>query len=50
MSKHLGSLPFNDTQIKNGNIVKVRKDGTIKAILGPYEVKHKKQLKKKNDR
>lgn len=50
MSKHKGSHPFNDTQIKDGNIVKIRKDGTIKAILGPYEVKHKNQLKKKNDR
>jgi hypothetical protein len=50
MGKSKGSLPFNDTQIKNGNIVKVRKDGSIKAIIGPYEVKHTKQLKKKNDR
>ena len=50
MGKHRGSHPFNDTQIKDGNIVKIRKDGTIKAILGPYEVKRKKQLKKKNDR
>ena len=39
---------FNDTQIKEGNIVKLRKDGRIKAIVGPYEVKHTKQLKKKN--
>jgi hypothetical protein len=48
MKRSKGSFPFNDTQIKNGNIVKVRKDGTIKAILGPYEVKHTKQLSKKN--
>lgn len=27
--------PFNKTQIKNGRIVRVRKDGTIKADLGP---------------
>ena len=50
MGKSKGSLPFNDTQIKNGNIVKLRKDGTIKAIIGPYEVNHKKQLEKKNDK
>ena len=30
------SYPFNDTQIKNGRIVRLRKDGTIKADLGPY--------------
>ena len=28
--------PFNDTQIKNGRIVRLRKDGTVKADLGPY--------------
>lgn len=27
---------FNDIQIKNGRIVKLRKDGTVKADLGPY--------------
>lgn len=27
---------FNKTQIKNGRIVRLRKDGTIKADLGPY--------------
>jgi len=36
---------FNDTQIKDGWIVKVRKDGTIKARIEPYIVNHKKQLK-----
>jgi hypothetical protein len=39
---------FNPTQIKNGMIVRLRKDGTIKAIIGPYEVKHKTQRSKKN--
>ena len=34
-------IPFNDTQIKNGRIVRLRKDGTVKADLGPYKVKHK---------
>ena len=27
---------FNAVQIKNGMIVRLRKDGTIKAILGKY--------------
>jgi len=27
---------FNSLQIKNGRIVRLRKDGTIKADLGPY--------------
>ena len=27
---------FNPLQIKNGRIVRIRKDGTIKADLGPY--------------
>ena len=26
----------NPTQIKNGRIVRLRKDGTIKTDLGPY--------------
>ena len=27
---------FNSVQIKDGNIVRLRKDGTIKAVLGKY--------------
>ena len=27
---------FNPTQIKNGRIVRLRKDGSVKADLGPY--------------
>jgi hypothetical protein len=27
---------FNPVQIKNGMIVRLRKDGTIKAVLGKY--------------
>ncbi len=27
-------LPFNDTIIKDGKVVRIRKDGTVKAILG----------------
>ncbi len=34
---------FNDTQIKDGWIVKVRKDGTIKARIEPYIVNHPKK-------
>ena len=33
---------FNPLQIKNGRIVRLRKDGSIKADLGPYKPKHKK--------
>jgi hypothetical protein len=32
---------FNSTQIKNGKIVRMNKNGTIKSILADYEVKHK---------
>jgi hypothetical protein len=31
---------FNSTQIKDGMIVRMNKNGTIKSVLGPYEVKH----------
>jgi hypothetical protein len=31
---------FNATQIKNGKIVRMNKNGTIKAILDNYTVKH----------
>jgi len=27
---------FNPIQIKNGTVVRLRKDGTIKAVLGKY--------------
>lgn len=27
---------FNPIQIKNGMIVRLRKDGTVKAVLGKY--------------
>lgn len=39
-SKH----PFNATQIKDGRIVKLRKDGRIKADLGPYYANHNKPI------
>ena len=30
---------FNSMQIKDGRIVRLRKDGSIKADLGPHKVK-----------
>jgi hypothetical protein len=40
--------PFNTTQIKNGRIVKLRKDGRIKADLGPYYANHNKPVVRKS--
>ena len=34
---------FNPIQIKNGMIVRLRKDGTVKAVLGKYGVYSKKK-------
>jgi len=34
--------PFNNTQIKNGKIVRLNKNGTVRAVLDDYKVKHKK--------
>ena len=34
-------IPFNPTVIKDGRIVRIRKDGSIKADLGPYVTKKK---------
>jgi hypothetical protein len=42
------SHAFNPTQIKDGRIVRLRKDGTIKADLGPYIVKKKDSKKTLN--
>jgi len=36
---------FNSTQIKDGKIVRMNKNGTIKSTLAPYEVKHPKKEK-----
>lgn len=33
---------FNATQIKDGWIVKLRKDGTVKAKIEPYFARHPK--------
>lgn len=32
---------FNSTVIKDGKIVRLRKDGSVKAILDDYKPKHK---------
>lgn len=37
---------FNPIQIKNGWIVKLRKDGTIKSKIAPWKPKPPKQLDK----
>jgi len=34
------SFPFNATQIKDGKIVRLRKDGTVKAVLDDYKPNH----------
>jgi hypothetical protein len=38
---------FNSTQIKNGKIVRINKNGTVKSILGDYIVKHPKKQETK---
>lgn len=43
--KRSNKHPFNPTQIKDGRIVRLRKDGTVKADLGPYNANHKKVKK-----
>ena len=34
--KYRSKHPFNPIQIKNGMVVRLRKDGTVKAVLGKY--------------
>jgi hypothetical protein len=36
---------FNATQIKNGKIVRLNKNGTIKSVIDDYTVKHPKKDK-----
>jgi hypothetical protein len=38
---------FNSTQIKDGKIVRMNKNGTVKSILGDYIVKHPKRQETK---
>ena len=42
---YYSSHGFNPMQIKNGRIVRLRKDGSIKADLGPYKPRHSKVTK-----
>jgi len=39
---------FNSTVIKNGMIVRLRKDGRVKAVLDEYKPKHQKVVKSVN--
>jgi hypothetical protein len=34
---------FNATQIKDGKVVRLNKNGTIKSIISDYTVKHPKK-------
>lgn len=36
---------FNSTQIKNGKIVRMNKNGTVKSVIDNYFVKNKKEAK-----
>lgn len=38
--KKIRKRPFNNTQIKDGWVVRVNKDGSIRSRIAPYVVKH----------
>lgn len=40
--QRIKKYPQNKTVIRNGEIVRIRKDGSVKSVLGPYEPNHKK--------
>ncbi len=40
--KKIRKYPFNNTQIKDGKIVRLNKNGTLRAVLDDYKVNHKK--------
>lgn len=46
--KAVRRLPFNKTQIKDGKIVRLNKNGTVRSVIDDYTVKHTKQLSPKN--
>jgi hypothetical protein len=47
--KKFGKHPsFNDTIIKDGKIIKIRKDGRIKSIVDDYHPNHKGDKKLEN--
>jgi len=43
--KYKTKHPFNAVQIKNGMIVRLNKDGTVRSVLGKYG-EYKKDAKK----
>jgi hypothetical protein len=42
-ASYYSNQAFNPMQIKNGRIVRLRKDGSVKADLGPYLNKSQKK-------
>lgn len=40
--KKIRKRPFNRTQIKNGKIVRLNKNGTVRSVLDDYKVNHPK--------
>ena len=40
--KSIRKRPFNKTQIKNGKIVRLNKNGTVRSVIDDYKVKHPK--------
>jgi len=42
--KSIRKRPFNKTQIKDGKIVRLNKNGTVRAVLDDYKVKHPKKV------
>lgn len=45
--KYKTKHPFNPIQIKDGMIVRLRKDGSVKAVLGKYGEYNKDKQDKK---
>lgn len=41
--KNIRKYPFNKTQIKDGKIVLLNKNGSIRQVLDDYKVKHPKK-------
>jgi hypothetical protein len=40
--KSIRKRPFNKTQIKDGKIVRLNKNGTVRSVVDDYKVKHAK--------
>ena len=43
-ASYYSSHGFNPMQIKDGRIVRLRKDGSVKTDLGPYKTKQKRMV------